>query len=124
MRDIYARCFIMKMLLASNNVLALQPVAARLVANGIPIALEKPSQFSSHMEIWIQRDGDYSLASRLLPAGIFRPMVAPPPRNPSYGATAHRSAANERAATASTAEAATRPRWLRRLQQTWRRRDG
>ena len=60
----------MKMLLASNDVLALQPVAKRLVAYGIPIALQKASDISSWLEIWIQRDGDFSLASTLVPTDI------------------------------------------------------
>lgn len=60
----------MKMLLASNDILALQPVAKRLVAYGIPIALQKASDISSWLEIWIQRDGDFSLASTLVPTGV------------------------------------------------------
>jgi hypothetical protein len=61
----------MKMLLSSSDLLDLQPVAKRLVACGIPIALQRPSDSSSCLEVWIQRDSDFSLARRLLPNGVF-----------------------------------------------------
>ncbi len=59
----------MKMLLASDDITALQPLARRLLASGIPIALQKPSGLSPYLEVWIQRDGDFSLARTMLPTG-------------------------------------------------------
>jgi hypothetical protein len=60
------RRLIMKMLLASNDIPALQPITARLVVLGIPIALLNPTDISSYLEVWIQRDSDFSLARTLL----------------------------------------------------------
>ena len=68
----------MKMLLASRDFLALQPVAKRLVAAGIPIALCKAAGFCCYLEVWIQRDGDFCLARKLLPTRLGCPPAAQP----------------------------------------------
>jgi hypothetical protein len=67
----------MKMLLASRDFLALLPVAKRLVAAGIPIALCKAIGLWSYLEVWIQRDSDFGAARSLLPAGAGRAATAP-----------------------------------------------
>ena len=82
----------MKMLFASNDVSALQPVAKRLVEFGIPIALQKPSDISSWLEIWIQRDGDFSLASTLVPTGDSQPAATLSAGPPSCSGSLQRSA--------------------------------
>ncbi len=48
------------MLLASSDVLALEPAAKELVASGIPIAVCKAADLSSYVEVWIQRACDGS----------------------------------------------------------------
>lgn len=73
------RRFIMKMLLASNDILALQPVTARLVTCGIPIALLNPTDIASYLEVWIQRDSDFSRARTLLPTGRAPQRLRHPP---------------------------------------------
>ncbi len=67
------------MLLASNDLLAVKPVTKRLMAFGIPIALCKGSGASSGMEVWVQRDSDFSLARRLLAAREVLPPVGHAP---------------------------------------------
>ena len=85
----------MKMLLASNDVLALQAVAKRLVAFGIPIALQKPSDISSWLEIWIQRDGDFSLASKLVPTDDSQPAAEVSSARPSCSGTPQQIGADQ-----------------------------
>ncbi len=69
----------MKMLLGSSDLERLEPVAKRLVSSGIPIALCKPSQVSPCVEVWIQRDSDFSAAQGLLVARVVAPAVAEAP---------------------------------------------
>ena len=69
----------MKMLLGSSDLGWLRPVARRLVASGIPIAVCKPTDSSPCLEVWIQRDRDFSLARRLLVTGVVPPAAVPAP---------------------------------------------
>ncbi len=59
-----------RMLLASRDLLALEPVAKQLVASGIPIAVWKAPGCWSYVEIWIQRDGDCWAGPRLVVRGV------------------------------------------------------
>ena len=111
-RDTYVQNLIMRMLLASNDVVALQPVAERLVARGIPIALEKSAEISSYLEIWIQRDSDFSLARKLLPADLFCPAAAQSPPGPVCAGNPQRSGGCARGASIATSRMG---RWLNRL---------
>ena len=102
----------MKMLLASNDMLALQPVAKRLVASGIPIALEKLAGIPSYLEVWIQRDSDFSLARTLLPTKVFPPAAAQSPADPLGSGRLQLSGASTQSAPIVTSNI---ERWLWRL---------
>ena len=117
-RDSCVRCLIMKMLLASNELLALQPVAKRLVASGIPIALLRPSEISACLEIWIQRDSDFCLARRLLPAAVCPPAATRSPANPLGAGRAQPSRASQSDAGSIAARIARSLGRLRRWRQT------
>jgi hypothetical protein len=108
----------MKMLLASNDVLALQPVAKRLVTCGIPIALQKASDISSWLEIWIQRDGDFSLASALVPTGISETADECLSTVPPGSSTTQRVGAGQRGTPAVTSKIGRCLRGLRPFRQS------
>lgn len=59
-----------KMLLASRDVVALEPVAKELLASGIPIAVCKASDLSSYVEVWLQRDSEWSAGPKLAVRGV------------------------------------------------------
>ena len=104
----------MKMLLASDDLSALQPVIQRLVAWGIPLALQKPPDLSSYLEIWIQRDADFLQARTLLPASRPLPAAVQAPAGPlSAGFPLPPGAGRQ----GSSAPASTFERCLRRLRQ-------
>jgi len=69
----------MKMLLESSDPGRLEPVAKRLVASGIPIAVCRASRNWSCVEVWIQRDEDFPLARRALAGGVLPPAATQAP---------------------------------------------
>ena len=69
----------MKMLLESNDPERLEPVAKRLVASGIPIAVCRSSHSSPSVEVWIQRDRDIPLARRVLAGRVLPPAATQAP---------------------------------------------
>ena len=112
-----ACCSVMKMLLASSDLPALQAVARRLVASGIPIALCKDSDISSCPEVWIQRDSDFSLARKLLVEGVVPVVAAQAPVNRPCPGSPQRSGAGRRGVAIVTSGIGRCVRWLRQLRQ-------
>ncbi len=108
----------MKMLLASSDVPALQLVAKRLVAAGIPIALCKDSDMSSCPEVWIQRDGDFSLARRLLVEGVESPATTPAPAYRPRSGSAQGNSASRRGGSTGSSRIGRCFRWLHQWQQS------
>ncbi len=107
-----------KMLLASRDVLALEPVAKQLLASGIPIAVCKPSDLSSYLEVWIQRDCDCSAGPRLLVTGVGPRAALQPPVNRLCSGSAQRRSASRRAVSVVPSRIGRCVCWLRQLLQT------
>jgi hypothetical protein len=117
LEDISAQCFVMKMLLASSDLLSLQPVAKRLLASGIPIALCKASQLSPCLEVWIQRDSDFSQARRLLVGGLVPAAVAPVPAKALSPAMLQRPKVSKKSMSFVTSKVGFCVWWRRELRQ-------
>jgi hypothetical protein len=108
----------MKMLLASNDVLVLQTVAKRLVASGVPIALCRPSETASYLELWIQRDSESCPARKLLPARVVPAAATPAPVNPLCSGSRGRGRAGRRGILIVTSRIGFCIWWRRQLPQT------
>jgi hypothetical protein len=107
---------IMKMLLASNDLSMVQPVAKRLVAWGIPIALQKAADLSSYLEVWIQRDSDFPLARALLPTMALSPATPQSAPRPIGAGDSQRCGGDVRTVSMATSRTG---RWLHRLRRWW-----
>jgi hypothetical protein len=117
-RDTGAWWLLMKMLLASVDLWALQPVAKQLVASGIPIALCKGSETGSYLEIWIQRESDSSLARELLPTRGVAPAAPPAGVKPPCTGRRGRSRVSRRGIFIVTSRIGFCIWWRRQLRRT------
>ena len=109
------------MLLASNNILAVEVVVKQLVASGIPIALQKLSDIPSYLEIWIQRDSDFALARTLLPGRASSPVAVQPFASPVGPGGSQPSVAPQQAAPEVSSATGRSPGRLGWMQQVWHR---
>jgi hypothetical protein len=107
-----------KMLLASTDILALEPAAKELVASGIPIAVCKASDLSSYLEVWIQRACGNSAGPILLMTGAVRRTATEVPVNPPCSGSGQRSSAGRKGVSAVTSRIGRCVWWLRQLRQT------
>ncbi len=111
------RC-LSKMLVASRDVLALEPVAKQLVAAGIPIAVCKGSDLSSYLEVWIQRDCDCSAGPKLVMTGMVPGAAAQTPVNQLCSGSAQRSCASGSAVSVVTSRIGRCIGWVRQWRHT------
>jgi hypothetical protein len=106
-----------KMLLASRDIVVLEPVAKELVASGIPIAVCKASDLSSYVEIWIQRDSERSAGPRLVVRGVVPGAATRAAVNRPCSGSAQRGSARRRGVSAVSSGIGRCVGWLLQLRQ-------